>query len=368
MTIKYEGILHNHSLVGSYPERELADIPGVWMYSARVLASTSSNDLVQLDPQLKGEYRAVAEHYERVGIEHSTNIIWNSSLEIAKDYPQYKWNPFIFSELHHQVIPNGRWLEIATAMNNKNRFARLCQQKGWQMPNTHCYDSKSLLNGHIEIDFPFYFKIACSASGAGVIKCKSMVDLKSILDKLDNTQDFQLQSPVEEATFLNVQYDVQDGRATRTIYTEQVLDGFSHAGNKYPSNCGSDPWQLCDPIAEHIADSGMNGPFAFDVAASNGKFYLIECNPRFNGCTYYSNVTRVLGITHWIARNLSVKANSLSAINLQDLEWSKDKGYGIIIISWGTILRNKLGILCCGNSDQQCQDLIEQFKALNCKE
>jgi hypothetical protein len=124
--------IFNHSLIGSYPERELAGITGVWMYSARVLASSRAGDLVQLHPSLRDQYEWVQDHYRNVGLETATEVIWDTDLTVARNYPSYRWNPFLFSDLHHAVTPDERWKDIVRRMNDKNEFIRLCLERGWE--------------------------------------------------------------------------------------------------------------------------------------------------------------------------------------------------------------------------------------------
>jgi glutathione synthase/RimK-type ligase-like ATP-grasp enzyme len=253
-------------------------------------------------------------------------------------------------------------------MNDKNEFIRLCLERGWVVPPTMCYDRPAQFQGTEDIKFPCYLKVGCSASGAGVFYCQDGSSLESHIDALEADVDFQIQQPVPNAHFLNVQYDVLDGKAHRTIYTEQVLDGFSHAGNRYPSNYGDGPWDLCDPVANYMVEQGMKGPFAFDVAINGEGFVLIECNPRFNGCTYYSRVAEGLQAKTWVARNLSVKAHCLSELSLEGLEWDRSTSKGIVIISWGTVLQGKVGVLFAGNSEKECQDLYVEFLRRNGKD
>lgn len=332
--------LWNHNMLGAYPVQELKNIPGVWRYSARVLASTLPDDILQLPSDLKDQFDLICQHYRSLGLRHASNIIWDDDLEICKSYPNYFWNTFLFSEEHHLICPNERLHSIVKKMNNKNYFIRLCQQNGWPVPETICFNSQKEFKNDCNVKFPCFVKVGCSASGAGVLYCDDWNSLKSNIDLLESEVDFQIQQPVTDAVFLNVQYDAQNGKLSRKIYTEQVLEGFSHAGNKWPSNFEERPWELCDPIAHYMVEQGMQGPFAFDVAVSNERFFLIECNPRFNGCTYYSQVAEKIKAHNWIARNLSVKTDSLSGLSLDGLVWDAQKKTGLIIISWGTILQN----------------------------
>lgn len=353
--------LYNHNLIGSYPEEELEKIKGIWAYSTRILGSSTPNDIVQLSSNVKPNFDRICAHYSMVGLNHSTQIIWNDDLKEARNFPNYRWSPFLFSCLHHAIMPNEAWYSIGSLCNEKNGFIELCQQKNWRIPNTVCFNCPSEITESMEFAFPCYLKLSCSASGVGVSFVRSKNDLITKIKTLPRGTKFQIQSPTTENRFFNVQYEATSGKARKLTCTEQILENFSHQGNSYPTNFDSECWKLCNDPARHIAQQGFEGPFAFDVGIKDSKPAIIECNPRYNGCTYYSRIADLLGLSCWSSRNATVNATSLSCLELDKHTWQKDKGRGVILVCWGPITMKKLGILCAGQSPEECNEVYLNF-------
>jgi len=72
----------NHSLEGSYPDKELRLIVGTPLYGARVLAITNPGDVVQLSCLVEREVPAIREHYERVELTHATDILLDDEVQV----------------------------------------------------------------------------------------------------------------------------------------------------------------------------------------------------------------------------------------------------------------------------------------------
>ena len=56
-------------------------VVGNYLYSGRVLGMTQPEDLIQLHPDLKSQWRAITAHYDRIGLSYSQNPIWDISFE-----------------------------------------------------------------------------------------------------------------------------------------------------------------------------------------------------------------------------------------------------------------------------------------------
>ena len=154
-----------------------------------------------------------------------------------------------------------------------------------------------------------------------------------------------------------MQYEVQEENCQPLAATEQILDGFAHQGNRFPTVY--QPWELVEPMAQWITNKGMKGIFAFDVATvktNNGvDYFAIECNPRFNGASYPTGVAQKLNIKSWSSDNFSTKYQSLDEIDLSGLEYDSSTGVGVIVVNWGSVLAGRLGILIPGSITQQNQ-------------
>ncbi|MEN8176502.1 MAG: ATP-grasp domain-containing protein, partial [Pseudomonadota bacterium] len=155
--------------------------------------------------------------------------------------------------------------------------------------------------------------------------------------------------------FLNMQYRVTEKGLERFAATEQVLDGFTHMGNRYPAR--HEPWESVESMAIWLWKRGIKDVFAFDVgvvATDRGTRYIpIECNPRFNGATYPTGIAEEFEIPGWTAVQLNTRWRSLADLDLSGIEFNPRIKKGIILVNWGPILAGKIGVLIAGNPTEQ---------------
>lgn len=338
-------------------------VVGNYLYSGRVLGMSESEDMIQLHPDLQSQWSAITAHYQNINLSHSQNPIWDLSFEQLRKYPQYQPSVFIFGDaLHHQsndedwfADRNQDWQDVVEFINSKNNFIRLAQELQVKVPLTICVANQDQLKEHKNLPYPCYLKPAVSVDGVGIYRCANSEELIDALAKLDSNIPIQIQQEVIATKFLNLQYEVIEQQAKPLAATEQILDGFAHQGNRYPTIY--QPWDLVDPMAEWMANKGMKGIFAFDVAVVKTEtgvdYFAIECNPRFNGASYPTGIAQKLNIEEWCSDNINTKYRSLDQINLGDLEYNPETKTGVIIVNWGSILVGKLGVLIAGSIEQQ---------------
>ena len=346
-------------------------VVGNYLYSGRVLGTSEPDDLIQLHPDLKLQWSAITAHYGRIGLSHSQNPIWNVDFEELSKYPDYEPSVFIFNDVLDDLRKDEKWFgennqdwqDVVKFINSKNNFIRLAEDLSVNVPSTICVESKSKLSQEErEIPFPCYLKPAVSVDGVGIYRCENNRELNDSLANLDENTPIQVQQEVIADKFLNLQYEVKDGNVKPLAATEQILDGFAHQGNRYPT--AYQPWDLVEPMAEWMAKKGMKGIFAFDVATVENKTdcYAIECNPRFNGASYPTGIAQKLDIDSWCSDNFATKHRSLDKIDLGELEYNPATKTGAIIYNWGSVLVGKLGILLAGLIAQQdeLRTILEQ--------
>ena len=330
-------------------------VVGNYLYSGRVLGMSEPDDLIQLHPDLQSQWSAITAHYDNIGLSHSQNPIWDVSFEQLRNYPDYEPSVFIFSNAIHKSSEDDQdWQDVVEFINSKNNFIRLAQELKVKAPLTLCAENKTQLQkDNREIPFPCYLKPAISVDGVGIYRCGDDQELNDALMKLDDNTPVQVQQEVIAHKFLNLQYEVEDGTVKPLAATEQILDGFAHQGNRYPT--AYQPWELVEPMAQWMAKKGMKGIFAFDVATieNQSDCFAIECNPRFNGASYPTGIAQKLKIDSWCSDNFATKYRSLDKIDLGDLEYNPATKTGAIIYNWGSILVGKLGFLLAGSIAQQ---------------
>ncbi len=338
-------------------------VVGNHLYSGRALGMSEPWDIIQLHPRLKILWSGIHEHYRRIGLSHSENVIWNVELEQLGAHIGHHPSVFYFGPHECRYWGDHYWLQTVEFINSKNNFIALAEELGMDVPKTLCFDSVA----EIDIDsieqmiYPCYLKAAISVSGIGIYRCANKTELVEAMTLFENNVPVQIQEEVNSEVFLNMQYRVVGNDVYPLAASEQILDGFVHQGNRVPA-C-HEPWAAVDPMANWLKDKGMKGIFAFDVAVeespSGTRFRAIECNPRFNGASYPTLVAQKLDIPEWSAVSMSTRYRSLGNIDLSDIEFDMRTGEGVIIINWGTILAGKLVILLAGSPEVQRELQVE---------
>ena len=336
-------------------------VVGNYLYSGRVLGTSEPDDLIQLHSDLESQWTAITAHYSRIALSHSHNPIWNVNFEELGKHSDYEPSVFIFNDVLDSLRDdkwfgkhNQDWQDVVKFINSKNNFIRLAEELDVNVPSTLCAGNKSELSkSDRNLPFPCYLKPAVSVDGVGIYRCENSQELEDYLANVDDSTPIQIQQEVVADKFLNLQYEIEAGTAKPLAATEQILDGFAHQGNRYPT--AYQPWDLVDPMARWMAAKGMKGIFAFDVATTkdSGDCFAIECNPRFNGASYPTGIARKLNIDNWCSDNFTTKHRSLDRIDLGELEYNPTTKTGAIIYNWGSVLVGKLGILLAGSIAQQ---------------
>lgn len=342
--------LYNHDIRHSRPLKAV----GQQYYSGRALGISRPDDIIQLHPHLEKLWPSICSHYQRTGLEHSLNPAWDLSLEFADNHPDASFSPFLFTDAFRPGSRDADWfrerdpeLESAVSfINSKNNFIRTSQDLGVAVPKTILYANPGECDPSAQA-FPCFLKTSVSANGTGVIRCENHGQLMEALEDLPENTEFQIQEEITGATFLNLQYLAEQGRARRLAATRQLIKSYAHVGSVYQAT--NAPWETCDQLASHLAKLGLKGIFAFDLAScgppSAPRALALECNPRFNGATYPTLVARKLGIDHWTYATFATSARSLTDLDLSELEYSQSSREGIVLINWGPILTGRLGIM-----------------------
>ncbi|MCP4267394.1 MAG: ATP-grasp domain-containing protein [Candidatus Brocadiaceae bacterium] len=351
MTLKKTKELYHHDIMNCTSE----SLIGNYLYSGRALGITRTEDAIVLHPELKTELKTICEHYNRIGLPCSQNIIWAESAPSKKHYPEHRFSSFFFDQTSHDIQPDQPRLKITDFINNKNNFISLAKELGIPVPETFCFSSKKKISFDLPFSYPCFLKAAISVGGKGIYKCHSQQELLKSLDHFDIDTPLQVQRALFTETFLNVQYNATKDGLEPLAITEQVLDGYTHTGNRFPVSY--DVWENTDPIAQWLFDKGLKGIFAFDVAViNNGNeniFLPIECNPRYNGASYPTLIASKLGLSSWASMRVSSEYTSLNHIDIKDLEFNAETGTGIILVNWGTVLKGKLGIMIAGELSER---------------
>lgn len=355
----------NHDIMGCTADGVVAN----HLYSGRALGISEHRDIIQLHPDLAPLWPDIRDHYQRIGLSHSEDIIWDLDLKQLGAHIGYQPSVFYFGPRECKYWGDHEWLQTVEYINSKNNFMALAGELGVDVPRTLCFETVSDIDRDAvrEMAFPCYLKAAVSVSGVGIYRCEDESALSAALGQFAKDAPVQLQEEVVTDTFLNLQYRVIGNDVVRLAASEQLLDGFVHQGNRVPAS--HEPWAAVDVMAGWLKDRGMKGIFAFDVAVvqtnTGLRFPVIECNPRYNGASYPTIIAQKLDIPEWTAFSLSTRHRTLSDIDLSEIEFDSKTGEGVIIVNWGTVIEGKLVILMAGSRDFQ-QALAVELEARLC--
>jgi hypothetical protein len=313
-------------------------------------------DTVMLDARLQSELPHVRAHYRRIGMQVATTILWQHSTQKAQELcPPMRYDTWIYDRETYKVAPDEDVLAATDQLNNKNTFLRQCDAAGLTIPKTDMYDAHEVPIQ--KWDGPWFVKSAVSVSGRHIVRAQTWDEVLAFVQA--NPGPYQIQEALDTTEFLNTQYYVHpDGSLAHICTSEQVIEGVEHIGNRFPADY--EVQQLTDPAARLVADMGYRGLFAFDVAMVQGTPYLLECNPRYNGATYPAAIAAKLGTNSgWTLRYSDLaQAYSVGDMNLNDLEYSKERDSGLVVIAWG--MRARLGYMAIGTNDEQ-NELVKEF-------
>ncbi|MBK1648618.1 peptide ligase PGM1-related protein [Rhabdochromatium marinum] len=330
---------------------------GNHLYSGRAVGISEPEDVLMLHPQLRADWDALCAHYQRIGLRHSQQVIWDIDRTRLRDLTEHRLSVFFFGSAEHQVRPDPSWYETVATINCKNAFMTHAQRLGVPVPVTRCFAQVSAIQEDdiAATEFPCYLKAAISVSGVGIFRCTNAAELREACRQFAPDLAVQIQQEVRATTFLNLQYSCEEGAVRRLAATEQVLDGYVHQGNRHPASQA--PWELVDPLANWLGERGIRGLFAFDLAvleAAEGTEYLaIECNPRYNGASYPTLIADKLGIREWLALAFGTRHRRLADLDLSGLEYDPTTGTGVVLVNWGPIQVGKYLALLAGDRTQQ---------------
>ena len=353
--------IFNHDIMNCTHEQ----VKGNHLYSGRVLGLTDPDDVVQLHPELRPEWQTITEHYHRIGLRHSHQIVWDVSFSKIKERPDLESSVFYFGDAVNKESSHAeqfrkldqKWYGVVDYVNSKNNFMALARTLGVTVPKTLCFDHKSAIDLQAGIPYPCYLKPSISVDGMGIVRCEDQEQLVLALPGLPDHMPFQIQEEVQATSFLNLQYQVTSQGVLPLAASEQILEGCAHSGNRYPTV--HQPWDVVEPMAKWMFEQGMKDIFAFDVAVTEKegepRYLAIECNPRFNGASYPTGIARKLNISQWRSETFATSFRSLQQLDLTDIEYNSQTGQGIVLINWGSILVGRLAILLAGTEDQQEQ-------------
>lgn len=357
---RYRNIL-NHDIMSHTADEGM----GYYLYSGRALGLSEPWDIIQLHPHLRPYWFDIRAHYERIGLRHSINVIWDVSLRELGKHIGHQPSVYYFASHECRFWGDQAWLNSANYISSRNNFISLARQQGVDIPDTRCYQNKRLIEDNDIASFPYpcYLKSSLSSTTAHLTLCRNEEDVTDAVAAFRNNTSLQVQKALSAEAIVNLQYQVINDEIHRISACEKIQDQQEHRNYRSPALL--EPWDTVEPIARWLRNHGMKGVFSFDVAivqTEQGlRFQAIEATPHFNDASYPALIAQRLDIPEWRTITLETRHAKIADIDLSDIEYEAYTGEGVIIVNWGTIKVGKLTFLLAGSREYQ-EAVLEELK------
>lgn len=341
--------------------------PIMRLSSARALGLSNPDDTIQLAPELRSEWPAVVHHYDRIGLLHSHDVIWDTSYAWFAQLAGQEISVQYFNEEVQRHRDHRNWCEVVRYIGSKNNFIHLARELKIAVPRTWCFDHRSELPDPIVFSYPCYLKASApAADGGGLYRCAGAAALREALKQFGARAPLQVQEQIAADSFVTLHYAVIDGVATRVAVTERHRAGSVQQATRFPSIHA--PWHVVEPMAEWLAAVGLRGAFGFEVAIvaddEAPRYLAIGCNPWYDDSRYAALIAQQLGLEQWRAFQVDTRKRHLGELDLAGIEYSDFTGSGVVIVNWGTILTGRIGVIVAGPEDVQHQLKVELERRL----
>jgi len=155
MAPSFDARIFNHGIMNCTND----NVIGNYLYSGKALGLTNLEDTIQLHPDLKSQWPYIIEHYHRIGLSHTKNVVWNVSYQELEEYTGCKPSVFFFGEDTSAYLKQPSWFDVVQFINSKNNFMTLANVLGIPVPTTYCYSDKFNLHKFERFTYPCYLKI-----------------------------------------------------------------------------------------------------------------------------------------------------------------------------------------------------------------
>ena len=108
----------NHDIMNCTAE----GVVGNYLYSGRALGISEPWDIIQMHPNLNPLWQDICDHYQRVGLRHSKNVIWNLDLKELGSHIGYQPTVFYYGPAECQYWGDYEWMNTVEYINSKNNF------------------------------------------------------------------------------------------------------------------------------------------------------------------------------------------------------------------------------------------------------
>lgn len=323
------------------------------LYTARAIACSLPGDVIQLDPRLRPIYPFIIEHLEMVGLKTANTVIYSDNPATAKKYPDHQLSVYRFNDTFHAIRPDADRLAATELANDKNSFMTYCASIKIPIPPTYV-STYGPVHDRDMIQLPALVKAARSSAGVSIYQVADEPSLTSALALMGG--GYQIQEEIQDViTSISVQYRANDEGVEHVITTDQLVDGFSHYGNIFPSMHSAR--HITDDLAQGLQATGLRDIFGLDVAITPTGILVIECNARWTDCTYQTMVAERLGARSWMACTLPTRFKRPQDVRLADILYNQSTRTGVVVTNFGLQITpyQKLTCLLVGTPEEQVE-------------
>ncbi|MGB5397908.1 MAG: ATP-grasp domain-containing protein, partial [Gammaproteobacteria bacterium] len=181
---------------------------GNHLYSGRALGLSEPWDIIQLHPDLQPLWDDIRNHYRRIGLSHTDDVVWNLDLKYVASRIGYQPSVFYYGKNECKYWGDQEWLETAEFINSKNNFVALANELGIDVPDTLRFESAfNIWTDDIKnIEYPCFLKAAVPRAGNMFKRFKNESQLLDAIADIPGDIPLQIQKEIKAESFINLQY------------------------------------------------------------------------------------------------------------------------------------------------------------------
>lgn len=381
-------------------------------YQTRIIGLLASNHKLILPERHRQAATELLDYFISIGFDHldHDNLIWiddkhtalfetmalimaqSDTIKALHDPEYTRIVPFFASEriqkLADQYNKNINLTHsMASLLNDKAQFRKLLKQANIRTPGAYTIikDENAPMQKALEIYDELYRQgyhqfaliLPKSCSGAGIHRFTNTYELKTIIDHLDDQEEFLIDPWFNDAVAApSFQFYLADRPENDILIglTDQLLDDCYHLGNIFPSKYAylEQVQTIASQVIEMLRKEGARGMMGVDllIREVQGQIipYVLEINARQTGAVYAGFLAYELRnqkLKPWIGHNnidlpegttLHQYHNYLKA---NHIAYNKGDKEGILITCNGNLPENKIMILILADTTERLYELLE---------
>ena len=180
----------------------------------------------------------------------------------------------VFKEINSIVIVST--VTTIQLCNDKYELFKFLRSK--DIPCVDTYDCKEDINENADFKFPVIVKERCGAGSIGMLKIKTPTLLQAYIEEYGD--DLIIQPYIDATEYgVDAYIDVVSGEIISIFIKEKIR---MKAGETEKSRSVKDE-AILEIVNRLVKKIPFKGPIDIDILKADGKYYVLEINPRFGG-------------------------------------------------------------------------------------